>query len=231
VRVTIASIISCIIVYISSSNDVINIRHGTLWAWIGIRQQGWLMSTICPTILLTMLFLGPIFVTLIDGSLANIISFDVTNIKFWRNYFVAPLSEEIVFRGLMLPLLVPAFGKSFSIVLAPLFFGIAHIHHALEQYEDGVTIQNIIIATSFQAFYTTIFGIFSSYIFLRTGHLISSFISHAFCNIMGFPDFETAFNHKYRFFVAIFYIFGLLLFIFNLYSLTNPTIFNNVLYT
>jgi len=107
----------------------------------------------------------------------------------------------------------------------------AHIHHALEQYEDGVTIQNIIIATSFQAFYTTIFGIFSSYIFLRTGHLISSFISHAFCNIMGFPDFETAFNHKYRFFVAIFYIFGLLLFIFNLYSLTNPTIFNNVLYT
>ena len=36
----------------------------------------------------------------------------------------APLSEELVFRGCMMPLLMPVFGFTTSMLLAPWFFGL-----------------------------------------------------------------------------------------------------------
>lgn len=41
-----------------------------------------------------------------------------------RNQVVAPLTEEVVFRGAMLPMLVPCTGPSAAIFIAPLFFGV-----------------------------------------------------------------------------------------------------------
>jgi hypothetical protein len=47
----------------------------------------------------------------------------------------------------------------------------------------------------FQMTYTSLFGFFNAYIFARTGSLLAVTLSHAFCNIMGFPSFD--FTSKY----------------------------------
>lgn len=41
-----------------------------------------------------------------------------------RNQVVAPVTEELVFRGAMLPMLVPCTGPTAAIFMAPLFFGV-----------------------------------------------------------------------------------------------------------
>ena len=41
----------------------------------------------------------------------------------------------------------------------------------------------------FQFAYTTVFGMYSAFLFIKTGHFAAPFIVHAYCNFMGFPDF------------------------------------------
>lgn len=41
-----------------------------------------------------------------------------------RNQVVAPVTEELVFRGALLPMLVPCAGPTAAIFTAPLFFGV-----------------------------------------------------------------------------------------------------------
>ena len=41
--------------------------------------------------------------------------------------FQAPLSEEFVFRACMLPILVPALGEGWSVVVCPLLFGVGKV--------------------------------------------------------------------------------------------------------
>jgi len=107
----------------------------------------------------------------------------------------------------------------------------AHIHHAYEQYKiGGSPLTSIALSTLFQASYTTVFGILSSYIFLRTGHLISPFLSHSLCNMMGFPDFDAALNHRRKYFICSSFVIGLLTFLILLGPLTEPVIFSNKLY-
>lgn len=44
--------------------------------------------------------------------------------RWLRNQVVAPLTEELVFRACMLPMLVPCAGPSTAIFTCPLFFGV-----------------------------------------------------------------------------------------------------------
>jgi hypothetical protein len=39
-----------------------------------------------------------------------------------------------------------------------------------------------------QLTYTTLFGWYAAYVFLRTGMLAPCFLVHAYCNAMGLPD-------------------------------------------
>lgn len=48
-----------------------------------------------------------------------------------RNYIVAPVTEEFVFRGCMVPLLRDQFSPISTVLLTPVFFGVAHFHHIL----------------------------------------------------------------------------------------------------
>lgn len=68
-------------------------------------------------------------------------------------------------------------------------FGVAHLHHF---YEFRVTHPHIpltaAIARSILQFsYTYLFGIYATFIFLRTGSLLAVILVHAFCNSMGLP--------------------------------------------
>ncbi|MCJ1381075.1 hypothetical protein MMC17_004184 [Xylographa soralifera] len=105
-----------------------------------------------------------------------------------------PFTEELLFRSLLLPLAIlgqpnPSLSKLNLVLLTPLYFGIAHIHHF---YEFKLThprtpLLPTLLMTLFQFSYTTIFGWYAAFVFLRTGSLWSVVLCHAFCNWMGLP--------------------------------------------
>jgi prenyl protein peptidase len=112
--------------------------------------------------------------------------------EFWknvRNYVVAPWTEEIVFRGCMIP---PLLASGMSVLqvslLAPLFFGVAHVHHAITRLSKGERVSSVILITIFQFLYTCLFGTYAAYAFIRTASVSAVMVSHAYCNFMGLPD-------------------------------------------
>ncbi|KAF2154866.1 CAAX prenyl protease 2 [Myriangium duriaei CBS 260.36] len=120
----------------------------------------------------------------------------------WRNFVVGPVSEEFIWRSLSISLLLSAWTPGPRIVVqAPLLFGVAHLHHLNEfiithkrhdqSYFSAVVTPRIIVPglvrTLFQLGYTTLFGMFATFVFLRTGNVWSCILAHVFCNWMGLP--------------------------------------------
>uniref|UniRef100_A0A674GSL2 CAAX prenyl protease 2 n=1 Tax=Taeniopygia guttata TaxID=59729 RepID=A0A674GSL2_TAEGU len=92
------------------------------------------------------------------------------DVRWLRNQVVAPLTEELVFRACMLPMLVPCTGPGPAVLACPLFFGVAHFHHVIEQlrFRHG-SVGSIFMAAAFQFSYTAVFGAYTAFLFLRTG--------------------------------------------------------------
>jgi len=111
--------------------------------------------------------------------------------KSIRNLIVAPWTEELVFRGCMMSALL---GSGMSPVKAslvcPLFFGVAHAHHAWTRLSNGERLPPVLFATVFQLAYTSLFGAYAAFAFYRTGSVTAVTLSHAYCNFMGLPDFN-----------------------------------------
>ncbi|XP_078440763.1 farnesylated protein-converting enzyme 2 isoform X2 [Wolffia australiana] len=124
-----------------------------------------------------------------------------SNMQFWRNYFVAPVTEEIVFRACMIPLLLCAGFKNTNILFfSPIFFSLG-----------------------FQLGYTVIFGAYAAFLFLRTGNLICPIVAHILCNMMGLPAFSSA--HAKGLTRATF-VLGVACFSLLLFPLTSPKLYN-----
>lgn len=73
----------------------------------------------------------------------------------------------------------------------PVIFGLAHIHHF---YEFRLTHPHTpavaaLVRSIFQLSYTTLFGAYATFLYLRTGSLLAVILVHAFCNWMGLPRF------------------------------------------
>ncbi|KAL4877673.1 Sucrase/ferredoxin-like-domain-containing protein [Aspergillus karnatakaensis] len=108
----------------------------------------------------------------------------------WRNYVAGPITEEVMFRSAIVPLhLLAKVSPGRIVFVAPLYFGVAHVHHF---YEFRITHPDTSILASmlrslFQFGYTTVFGWFATFIYLRTGSLVAVIFIHAFCNWCGLP--------------------------------------------
>lgn len=194
---------------------------------LGVRAVGFLPAVTLSLLLVVILYIGPIFQCLSEGdTLFGHIINGRTDLNF-RTYVFAPFAEELVFRACMLPVLVPWLGDSWSIAVCPLFFGLAHIHHIMEwrRRRDGTPIIHALFAVFVQFCYTSVFGMFSAYLFVRTGHLASPVVSHALCNAMGLPSFESIPSHPYKHCVGVAYILGLVCFLALLRPFTDPRIF------
>lgn len=196
-----------------------------------LQYLGWswnLPSIIVVNFHTAILFLGPLVTTALHkwkrrGIYANYYS----SSSIWpnlRNFVIAPLTEEIVFRGCIIP---PLFFSTNHLshtqisILAPLFFGMAHVHHAILKLKEGFSMQVIFFSTLLQFSYTSLFGTYASYAFIKTGSLPAVILCHAFCNKMGLPDlsFTSQYNELYRFKYAIIcvYFFGISLFVYGFY--------------
>ena len=152
-----------------------------------------------------------------------------------RETFTEKLDEclEFVFRSSILCcILYSHISLSSALFLSPLFFGLAHFHHMVEHFKQNhhekqyrLSALNIILIHLFQFGYTYVFGVYSSFLFIRTGHFIPSFFVHALCNSLGVPDLTVLLDfhgkHWQKTLVLIVcYLTGLWLFSTNLFRLT-----------
>ncbi|XP_071657665.1 CAAX prenyl protease 2 isoform X2 [Patagioenas fasciata] len=116
----------------------------SLPALLGLRLEGLLPATLLPLLLTMILFLGPLIQLSMDCSwrwshglraaLAprSWLRF-LGDVRWLRNQVVAPVTEELVFRACMLPMLLPCAGHRGALLACPLFFALAHFHHVIEQ--------------------------------------------------------------------------------------------------
>ncbi|CAK7565084.1 MAG: CAAX prenyl protease [Sporothrix epigloea] len=154
------------------------------------------------------LFLGPLFEHLVvergwrawaglptpDMPRARVLGplFELEDWVNWRNYVAGPITEEVLFRGAAVPLLLLAHTPvRRTVLLSPVVFGLAHLHHA---YEFSVTNPHVpkwqvAIRSLLQFAYTTLFGCYATFLYLRTGSLLAVCVVHSFCNSMGLPRF------------------------------------------
>lgn len=231
ISVSIASVFSIgVVIY---HNQLTHQQRSVLDS-LGFRLQGSLRAILFPFFLTAVLFSGPILSSVFDGIF--VLYFDIRywigsikNALWLRNHVMAPLTEELTFRSCMLPILIPCFGVKGSMLLSPLFFGIGHLHHMMEMLKLGVTLKDAMINSAFQFGYTTIFGIYSSFLFIRTGNFLAPLVAHALCNHMGFPNFAEIFVYRplYRTLLCITYVAGLVSWYYLLDPLTKPELYSN----
>ncbi|KPP67177.1 CAAX prenyl protease 2-like, partial [Scleropages formosus] len=102
----------------------------------------------------------------------------------------------------------------------------AHFHHVIEQlrFKRG-TLSGICLSAVFQFSYTAVFGAYSAFIFIRTGHLVGPVLCHSFCNYMGFPSLGAALGHPRRLPILASYLLGVVLFPLLFFPLTDPSWF------
>ncbi|KAM6970030.1 CAAX prenyl protease 2-like [Aplochiton taeniatus] len=206
----------------------------SVWEMMGIRLEGLIPAAILPLVLTMVFYFGPVVQSAMDnpkgfmGELQSGLDCQswrmcVADAVWLRNQVVAPVTEELVFRGAMVPMLVPCIGPDAAIFVAPLFFGVAHFHHVAERRRlKQDSLSTTLAVTAFQFMYTSVFGAYSAFLFIRTGHVLGPVLCHSFCNSQGLPDLESALHHPQRRLVLPAYLLGALLFVVLLYPMTEP---------
>ncbi|KAM5559511.1 CAAX prenyl protease 2 [Rosa sericea] len=148
-----------------------------------------------------------------------------SSVMHWRNSVVAPVTEELVFRACMIPLLLCAgFQKNTVIFLCPIFFSLAHLNHLMDVYikqQNNWTRACMIIGL--QLGYTVVFGSYASFLFIQTGHFIAPVVAHMFCNIMGLPVLVS----PGKGIISVAFIAGVLGFLWLLFPITNSGLYND----
>ncbi|KAG1899674.1 CAAX protease self-immunity-domain-containing protein [Suillus fuscotomentosus] len=228
--VTSATLICCLIVFVvmKNSNRDDEFHNLTTDAWLHL---GFTWSNALALLITPLLFSGPLYVQFLEKTLPfqkdwnfeDDVLFRFFSIVGLRNYFVAPITEEIVFRACVLTVyhLADA-SRTKMIFLSPLVFGAAHIHHAFETYHrygrTATAAKRALISTTIQFTYTSIFGFYCCYLFLRSGSLLPPIAAHMFCNIMGIPqpNYEISLMPHRKLSISAAYLFGIIGFVFML---------------
>ncbi|PNT30473.1 hypothetical protein POPTR_006G083300v4 [Populus trichocarpa] len=153
------------------------------------------------------------------------LSSTASNVLAWRNYVVAPLTEELVFRACMIPLLLcGGFEIYVVILLCPILFSLAHLNHWMEIYgRQNYSLLKAFMVVGLQLGYTVIFGSYASFLFIRTGHLVAPLVAHIFCNFMGLPVLFVRRTGM----VSLAFIAGTVAFICLLCPVTQPHLYND----
>ncbi|KAL8791461.1 MAG: hypothetical protein Q9213_000078 [Squamulea squamosa] len=165
-----------------------------------LRLLGWypigIVEVAKPLLLTALLFTGPIFEAAVvegrwkDWVQGRTLHESLSSWIGWRNYVAGPITEEIIYRSLLVPLhLLTPLSPIRVVLLTPLYFGIAHIHHF---YEFVLTHPHThwapsIVRSLFQFTFTTVFGWYATFIFIRTGNILAVILVHTFCNWAGLP--------------------------------------------
>ncbi|KAJ1282957.1 hypothetical protein BS78_03G090800 [Paspalum vaginatum] len=213
-----------------------------MFAVFSIRKDHLIQAVVIPLLLTALVYAGSFVARLWyllsswgrDGDetgigcaqrLAHWIQAAADDVMVWRNYIVAPFTEELVFRACMIPLLLCGGFKTSSII----FFYLqlvrqskllhTHLNHLFELHQQGCNFMRSLLLLG----YTVIFGWYAAFLFIRTGNLLSPIVAHVFCNMMGLPVFSSP---RTKGMASIAFVAGSLSFFWFLYPATSPKLFN-----
>eukprot|EP00656_Telonema_subtile_P014197 TRINITY_DN17244_c0_g1_i2.p1 TRINITY_DN17244_c0_g1~~TRINITY_DN17244_c0_g1_i2.p1 ORF type:complete len:230 (-),score=31.28 TRINITY_DN17244_c0_g1_i2:307-996(-) len=192
---------------------------------LGLHSDCIVSAAVFPLLLVLVLFCGSIYMKnkVFRRTFEAAFSCQEDALLAFRNYVIAPFSEEFVFRSCMCPLLLASgLSHTATVLVCPLFFSVAHVHHVLR----GVPWPAILI----QATYTCIFGWYAALLFLRTGHFLAPLLAHSFCNVMEFPPFGEIPRRSDKHLCVFLYLGGSVCFYLLLPYLTQPSWYNSVFY-
>lgn len=201
IRLVAVSIILC-----TSVTYFVLIHHLSLPPHVALHTLGFwpvnVASLLRPLLLTALLFAGPLFeYAIIDSGWRNH-DMLVATLSSWagfRNYIAGPVTEEILFRSLLVAVHLRVQNPSDEyesspsatglVFVTPLYFGIAHIHHYYEfrLTHPSVSALPALVRSLVQFGYTTVFGWYATFLFLRTGNVFAVMLVHTFCNWMGLP--------------------------------------------
>lgn len=248
-RMVLLSIVTFAINFAVVPYILISQKVFSTWFWAWSAQKLWsplplqLLLDILKSLALTsILFIGPLADSLYfryqdrrdtlgygpsyapPGALMTEIRRELSTLYGIRNYIVGPATEELVYRGGILALFLSTHLSLRTLVLyVPLFFAVAHVHHGYEMYLEGSYPGRLIVLTTlFQLLFTTIFGWYATFLFLRTGSVWPAFLVHSYCNALGPPEFGVVGKNRtqtliYRLLLVV----GVVGFSFALYPLTD----------
>jgi hypothetical protein len=109
-----------------------------------------------------------------------------------RNYIIAPILEELVFRGWIMHLL--ALYKC-SPYWSAVLFGLAHSHHWILVEKAAFSISAMIV----QFLYTFLFGLYCAFLIVVAHNpLWVCIASHMICNFFGLPEFHLSNISQFR---------------------------------
>ncbi|GAM40809.1 hypothetical protein TCE0_041f13445 [Talaromyces pinophilus] len=179
---------------------LIALKGDNTWLPEALNLLGWwpigIVEIIKSLLLTAILFSGPLFERGVaeDGWKSWIRGEGLSEtLRSWigfRNYVAGPITEEIIFRSIIITLhLLAKMSPGRIVFVSPLYFGIAHVHHFYEfrLTHPDTPIAAILFRSIFQFGYTTVFGWFAAFLYLRTGSLPAVILVHSFCNWCGLP--------------------------------------------
>lgn len=112
-------------------------------------------------------------------------------VRILRDLVIGPLTEELLFRAVLYDIYDEAHLSSRYLSENFWYFGCAHIHHGLMAYFEGSSAVNAFVNSLLQFFMTSIFGSFSSMLFLNTKSIWPCIFAHSLCNFYGPPRIQS----------------------------------------
>jgi len=195
---------------------------------LGFQAAGSGLASAFCLLLTASLFTGPIVQHLVATAEAGT-PLVTTPEEPWaalRDDVVAPFTEEFVFRACLVRLCVAASLPTSQVIFcSPLCFALAHAHHFVDHVRRLDNKQLALAHVAFQLFYTSLFGVYSTFLLLRTGSTVAVILAHSFCNHQGFPDlgFLVSRSHllyPHRAWLGVMYVMGILAFCWLIVPLT-----------
>ena len=128
----------------------------------------------------------------------DILNFEKKNsVLIMKENFYGPILEEYIYRGIIFNIFKEArFSNLESSMISSLMFGVcnhyfyviflAHLRHFWDLHYNKMLFASII----FQAIFTTVFGMYACFSYVKTETLIAPVILHVLCNTLQFPRFH-----------------------------------------
>lgn len=157
-----------------------------LMEWIGVATT-W-RSLCVPVAMLCCVYCGALVELMVGTRRIAYTSTVPVHVKF-RNLVAGPFLEELTFRACSCRVLLAAgFSISTTSMVAPLFFGVAHVHHVFEAIcFKKQAVREAVMHQLALFIQTTLFGFFACAAYLSLGSIVAPCILHVGCNWMGMP--------------------------------------------
>jgi prenyl protein peptidase len=103
------------------------------------------------------------------------------------------VAEELTFRAAIISVLRITGGWSIHVanIANALLFAFAHAHEPILRYAQTKSVPpDLLEGTLIQCAFTSLFGFFAGYIFIRSRCIWTCVLVHAICNVVGFPEVD-----------------------------------------